>query len=677
MDILTVLFIILAALAALGIVYFQYFFKKKKQGTQKYVLGALRFITIFCVFLLLINPQFVKKDYFIEKSKLILLTDGSSSMQEHTDSDSLNKFHQFVLSNAALQQRFDFHQYGFGSDLYQLDSISMQENNTDIAKSLKGIDEIFGKAPRTVILFSDGNQTLGQDYSYYNVPSNSSVHSVIVGDTTQFEDLAITSVNVNKYAFLENQFPVEVQLVYNGKRAVSSSLSIQMDGRIVYQENLNFHRQKKSHTVNALIEATSVGNKSIIVKTRVLDNERNQFNNTKESAIEVIDEKSKIGIVSELLHPDIGALKRAIEKNEQREVVLIRPNDSAENFEDINLFILYQPNRSFKRVYDYLDQTGVNRFTITGSKTDWFFLNQIQRSFFKEGLNQTEELLPVINQGFSTFGIGELSMTGYPPLIGQLGDIELNGASDILITQRIRGVDLDAPLFCFLTEGSKKEAVLFGENIWRWRAQNYRDTQSFEDFDGLISKIMVFLSTNNRRNRLELDYDKVYDIGRNAKVRTSFYDKSYAFDPDANLTISIEGVSNDFTRNAPMLLKGSFYEIDLSDLTAGEYRFTVTESIEGVSANGSFKIIDHNPEKQQFSADFGRLKQLSENNGGSVFFTNQLENLVAELANGQKYTPIQKSRQNVVSLIDFRVLLGIMALALAIEWFIRKYNGLI
>ena len=126
-----------------------------------------------------------------------------------------------------------------------------------------------------------------------------------------------------------------------------------------------------------------------------------------------------------------------------------------------------------------------------------------------------------------------------------------------------------------------------------------------------------------------------------------------------------------------MLLKGSFYEVDLSDLEAGEYLFTITVEGENLKRSGSFKILDFNPEKQLLSANYDKLKRLADNTGGKLYFPNDMDALVNDLSTSEQYRPVQKSKQNIVSLIDFRILLGLIVLTLALEWFIRKYNGLI
>ena len=188
---------------------------------------------------------------------------------------------------------------------------------------------------------------------------------------------------------------------------------------------------------------------------------------------------------------------------------------------------------------------------------------------------------------------------------------------------------------------------------------------------------MVYLGSNKQRNRLELDYELVFDNASMAKIRASYFDESYQFDSNANISISIKGRENDFSRTSPMLLKGSFYEVDLSDLGAGEYEFTVTVQDKNLSRSGTFKILDFNPEKQLVSSNYKKMERLAFKNRGQVYYLDKLEELQTNLSSSQQFLPVQKSRDNVVSLIDFRILLGLIILSLAAEWFIRKYNGLI
>ena len=51
--------------------------------------------------------------------------------------------------------------------------------------------------------------------------------------------------------------------------------------------------------------------------------------------------------------------------------------------------------------------------------------------------------------------------------------------------------------------------------------------------------------------------------------------------------------------------------------------------------------------------------------------------MINDLLSDSRFATIQKSSKKIVPLIDWKYLLALIALSLATEWFIRKYNGLI
>ncbi|GMN08820.1 hypothetical protein MTsPCn9_07240 [Croceitalea sp. MTPC9] len=672
----TVLLILLAAIVSLCFVLFQYFYKTRKDKTNKF-LAFLRFVALFCSLLLLINPKFSKEEYYTEKPNLIVVSDNSKSILNLEGEEDVRKSINGIKSNSKLGERFDTTYYTFGSNISTNDTLVFNENNTDIAEAITTLGEIYNKQTNAVILIGDGNQTLGTDYEYLTLDSGLHVFPVVAGDTTSYEDLYVGQVIINKYAFLRNRFPVETSVTYSGNKNVSSVARIYLDGRQVFQQPLSFSKNDNAKTISATIKAENVGVKDLRVQVDKLSNEKNTANNVKEQAIEVIDEKTNVGIVSSIMHPDIGALKKSIETNEQREVKILKPNVSSEVLEDIDVFILYQPNTNFKTVFDFISNKGLGSFTITGSKTDWNFLNAVQSSFLKESYNQKEEVIPSKNAAFNLFDISDLSFEGYPPLESGLGDLSILKPYESIANQRIKGVELDTPLFLIINQEKSKEAVLFGENIWKWRVQTYRNERSFKAFDDFTGKLILFLSDVKQKSRLTVDYELVYDGSTNAKISASFFDNSYTFDPNASLILELSRKAPDFNREFPMLLKGNNYEFNLDGLEAGDYDFSITESKEKISKSERFKILDFNLENQFLSSNYKKLERFAITTGGKSYFPNQMESLINDLENDTRFTPVQKSNRNVVSLIDFRYLLFFIVLAFAAEWFIRKYNGLL
>ncbi|WP_226968083.1 VWA domain-containing protein [Zobellia roscoffensis] len=675
MNTQTILFIILATIVSLALVLFQYFYKNKRKGRLSVALAFLRFVTFFSGFLLLINPKFTKNKYITEKANLIVLSDNSSSVASYKS--TIQQVIEGLEKSDELNNRFSIREYNFGATLKDNDSLDFEEKNTNISKALSVLKEVYSATNSAIVLITDGNQTIGRDYDFQNEQQQFPVYPIAVGDTTRYEDVAISQVNTNRYAFLKNKYPIEIYVSYTGNEKINVPVQVSLNGKTVFKQNVSFSKTNTSEVINTLLNATSIGVKNLQISVGELKNERNAANNKRTVVVEVIDEKTNIALVSSLLHPDIGAIKKSIESNGQRSVTIMKPNAGAKELEEVDLFILYQPNASFKNLIAYIEKKQANTFTITGPHTDWNFLNRSQKAFTKNSYNQEEEVFAVLNSGFGLFSSGEFTLDDFPPLQSSLGDIILHDQNDVLLTQRIKGVDLNQPLLAVFEGSDKRDAVLFGENIWKWRVHTYRNTQNFKKFDDLVGKVVLYLATNKSKQRLTLDYENIYAGSNEARISATYFDKAFVFDENARITLKLKKSKTNAVIEMPMLLKGNYYEADLSNLEAGTYDFSATVEKDNLSKSGSFTILDFDVEKQFLATNDDKLNRLAENTGGRLFYPSQNTDLIQVLSNDNRYLPTQKNKQNVVSLIDFRLLLGLMVIALAAEWFLRKYNGLI
>ncbi len=673
----TVGLIFLAAIGALAIVLFQYFYRAKRKGKLAIYLSFLRFVALFGILLLLINPKFAKNTFRIEKPNLVVLVDNSSSLYAFNEQQSIGSLIESVKSNKDITDRFNVTQYRFGNGLTAGDSLSFKENNTNITQAIAGLNAVYKNSESAIVLFTDGNQTLGEDYEFYGGNQEFPIYPIVLGDTTKYKDLYVGQVNTNRYAFLDNQYPVEAYIGYEGSGSVNATVNISINDKLAYRKNITLSATDNTQIINTVLRADAVGIKSLKVVVSSQPDERNTNNNQKTVAVEVIDEKTKVVIISNIVHPDIGALKKSIESNEQRSVKIYKPSVNQKEIADADLFILYQPTSSFRNIYAYIKKQKINRFTITGPKTDWNFLNTIQDSFRKDSYNQREEITPILNTGFSIFNLEDFSVNDFPPLESNLGEIVINAPHEIILEQRIKGVALEQPLLSIVGSDIEREAILFGENVWKWRVQSYRNGRDFKNFDDLIGKITRYLVTTKPKSRLNIEYQPVYTGSNGALISATYFDEAFIFDANAAITAKFIGEENGIVRNIPMLIKGRYYEADLSDLPNGRYRFTVSVEGETISRSGSFSILSFDVEQQFLSSNYQKLNRLATGTNGQLYFPSGMNDLVQNLKDDQRYVPIQKSKQNIVSLIDFKVLLGIILIALTAEWFIRKYNGLI
>ena len=676
MQIQTVLFILLAAIVALALVLFQYYYKNKRKGKLQIILSFLRFLAIFGTLLLIINPKFTKNEYTLEKTNLVLLVDNSSSMTSEDKAKVISDLSSLKNKMESSSESFNILNYRFGAELSNSDSLGFTEKSTNISKALAGLNEIFTGTNTAVLLFTDGNQTIGEDYEFYGKRQKFPIYPVVLGDTTKYDDISISQINANRYAFLKNKFPLEVFISYDGKEEVSSELQVFVDDKLVYKEKISFSNISNTKIVNTQIEASTVGIKNIKVIVPPLPNEKNTANNEKLLALEVLDEKTNVAIISTVQHPDIGALKKAIESNEQRLVSIYRPDTDLSKLQEVDVYILYQPDASFDKVYKQIQLRKSNSFTILGTYTDLNFINRIQNNYLVETGYPVQEFFASPNAAFSKFDISEFSVEGFPPLVSDAGPVNVLGIGEPLLKVRIKGVDMDQPLLTTAEEDTAKHAILVGENIWKWRVQNYRNDQTFKDFDAFLGKLILYLSTSKGKNRFVLDYSSIYNNSSETKIKATYFDEAFVFDSNASINIKVESKSTNTSVEVPMLLKDGYYEADLSNLPPGKYDFAATVTKGNLSRSGSFSILDFDAEKQFSSSNYAKLNRLAKNTGGKLYFPDQMDSLVKALETDPKFVPVQKSKQNVVPLIDFKFLLGIIIAALSLEWFIRKYNGL-
>ncbi|HET8803144.1 MAG TPA: VWA domain-containing protein, partial [Aequorivita sp.] len=139
----TILYIILAGVLSIALAVFMYGYKSKQTGALRWVFGALRFITLFSILLLLINPKFKSETYTIEKPKLPILVDNSASVGELGQKENVSALLQKLKGNSDLNDKFDVSYYSFGNDFRESDSLTFDEKNTNISKALASTNELF------------------------------------------------------------------------------------------------------------------------------------------------------------------------------------------------------------------------------------------------------------------------------------------------------------------------------------------------------------------------------------------------------------------------------------------------------------------------------------------------------------------------------------------------------
>lgn len=675
MDTNTIVLLIFSVLIAAGLSFFKYVFKAKNRSNLNLFLAFLRFLSFLGIFILLINPTITRNTLEIAKTPLVVVMDNSSSISFLSSEKVAKESYQRIVSNTDLQEKFDIQSYQFDTDLQLSKSFDFKGKQTNIDVVAQGLKAAFKNKTFPTILLTDGNQTTGNDY-VYSFDAVNKVFPIVLGDTTQVFDLKINQINVNKLAFYKNKFPVEVFVHYSGNKKATANFSIQQGKVTISQQVLSFSPEKKTAVVNLVLPANKIGLQLYQATLSSSEKEKNQFNNNKKFAVEVMDQKTNIALVSAINHPDIGALKRAIESNVRRKVTLVKPNEINE-LKKYNVVILYQPNSTFKAAFESTKSAGINSFIVTGTSTDFIFLNQQQNDLtFKMG-SQIEDYFAGFNTQFNLFAINNMGFESFPPLQNSFGTITLKGNVSVLLSSKIRSIDTQSPLLAFTENQGKRTAFLLGENSWKWRSQSYIDHQNFEKYDLFIDKIIQFLASNSSKKSLVVEHELFYNSGDKIEINAQYFNKNFEFDEKARLSITIENSQTKVAKNYDLLKGTNSYKVNLDGLPAGKYNFKITELNSKERYSSHFEILDFDIEKQFVNPNFDKLNQLATHTNGKVYLPNQVDELIEQLLNNEEYKAVQKNTITKSPLIDWVGLLVVIASLLSVEWFVRKYNGLL
>lgn len=673
MQTLLILYLLFAFVCSIAIGYFQYFYKVKRKFRGRLLLCVLKITAFFLVFVLLISPKIERTTLQIIKPKLSILVDNSKSISYFREAKNIQNFIYKLKNDLSLSEKFEIENFTFSADLKISDSLDFLGSETNIHKAISGIHKLNGEQKVPILLLTDGNQTVGNAYEF--LKSKQPIYPVVFGDTTKYADVKVSQINVNTYSYLKNKFPVEVFLNYQGIGTVKSIFSIYNGEKTVFSKEIQFSRKERSQILTVDLEASKIGVNSFTASLEKIRNEKNIKNNTRNFSVEVIDEQAKVLLLSAVLHPDIGLLKKAIESNVQRSVKVSKVTEFKGNLSEFQLVILYQPNVLFSDVFTKIKKAQCNLFIVTGTNTDWALLNKQQFGFTKNFLRETEYYGASYHTSFSTFLQKDIGFGDFPPLKDAYGALDFSTEHQDLLVQEIKGLVTMQPLLSVLEKEKQKIAVIFGAGIWRWRATSFLRNDTFQDFDQFIGNIVQYLGTKKPRAQLEVNTERLYASNAVLNIVAFFTDTNYKFDDRASLEITVTNIKTKETTTRPFSVKNNSYQSAIEGLSPGEYRYKVAVLGQKNTAYGNFKIVDDQIEEQFTHANVTNLTQLALGAGGALYYKNEIDLLIKSLMENNEFDAIQKPIVKTQELIDWQWVLLVLISLFTTEWFLRKYFG--
>lgn len=656
---------------------------------KKYVLILLksfRFTLVFILLFFLLKPLLKNTDKTIEKPIVAFLQDNSTSLVQSKDSLFLRNNYKQRIRNLTkeLGDNYDFVFYKFSGNIEKKDSFNFLGSQTNIENALNKINKLYSNRNiGAIVLASDGIYNKGANPVYSNYSLNAPIYTIGIGDSINKKDIAISNLIYNKTVFLGNSFPLIINITAKKLLGEKTKIKILSDGKIIEEKEILINNINFDTKYNFKIPAEEKGVKRYTVIVDSLPNETNIENNKKDFIVEVVDSKKQILIIANSPHPDISAIRKSLETTLLYNVDYFQIDEEIDDLKKYDLLILHQipsKKRPATNLLSKIDNYNIPILSILGAQADIKKYNKQNTGItIKTQINSYEETSPILNKNFSYFTVNDAAKDFYdnlPPLISNFADYKLNGKNDILLYQKIKNIETQKPLVVFTENAGKKHGLITGEGIWRWRINDYKLNNSFDNFDNLIKKTVQYLCANIKNETFIVEHKVEYRTNENIRISAKLYNKSFEPVNSAEVKLTIKNKDGKFYNYIFEKYYDS-YKINLGKLPEGDYLLKAETELgsDKYTKTSSFSVVKTNIESLNTVANFDLLKQISSKFGGAFFNINEIENLKNEIENNKNITSVSHSQDYLSEIINniwFFILLITLASA---EWIIRKYSG--
>jgi hypothetical protein len=599
-------YIFLCAIAGIGYAYFSYAKDKSFEGILPvwvYLMSALRFLVVFGLAFLLLEPLMISEDSKVEKPVIIFAQDNSQSILANNDSLSYQTSYPDYVKEliSELSQKYEVKPVSFGNEISSELTFDYASKQTDISLLLDELyNQYYGRNVGAVILASDGIFNKGKHPLYGSkMLEGTPYYTIALGDTALRKDLVLENVLHNKIAFLGNDFPIVALIKGNYFSGKEVKLNLYKNNVLIATKSEVLSGDFDQKEVSFQVNASSSGKHKYSIQITPDEAEFTTLNNKRDIFIEVLDNKQKILVLAAAPHPDLNALKMAIEKNINYEVTIALSNSFKGDIKGYSLVIAHQvPSQisdDLKHILQ-INDAAIPVLFMLGEQSSLAAFNNLKKGITLIGPKGTTDVKGSLNNGFTGFTVEQelqTAMNDFPPLqIPFASDYKILGSTQIVVYQKIGNTVTNYPILLFSEVNSAKTGVWLGEGLWRWRMQNYIKQNSTDLFDQLISKVIQYVVQKEDKSKFRVTVLPAVFEDEQIVFQAELYNDIFELinEPDVQVVITDEKgeelPAKLFTR------AGNSYRLDAGKFMPGIYSYQAFTSLNKVNyeVKGEFVV---------------------------------------------------------------------------------------
>lgn len=659
----------------------------------KIVMSVLRGISIALIAFLLLAPMLKLNVKETEQPVLIVAIDNSESMVATPDSafyraDFQEKINKLVQS---FSDKYDVKTYLLGESATATNSkeqltVPFDGKMTNLSSLFTDVENVYANQNvGAMVLVSDGIYNTGSNPQYQAERLKFPVYTVLAGDTTVQTDLRIAGIIHNSQTFLGNYFPVEIKVAATHLAGNKAVLKVLEGENEVFNKTIDIRGNQHFETVKLTLNAKAKGTQKYRVELTELDGEVTYRNNADNFYIQVVDTREKIAIVYYAPHPDVGAIKSALETSDKYEVEVFSAETFNKNPNDYSLFILHQlpaVKPAAGNLLNKIQQEGISALYIIGKQSDLKAFNNLGAGISitqQGGKVMYNEAYPSFNDNFLTFTFSEEArqmLRNYTPLLTYFANYQTSVGANVFMYQKISNVVSTYPLILFSQNAKGRTGVVTGTDIWRWRLQNYLKAQNFDAFDEIINKIALYMSVKGDKSYFRVHSQEVYNENTPVEFTAEVYNESYELitDPDVRFVLT-DGNGKEYV--SQFSKQNSSYYLNLGKLPVGDYSWEAS-TVAGTKTykkSGSFSVQEILLESMNLVANRDVMRAIAENTNGQCIDVHEMENLEKVIKENDDIKPVVTYNKKYTLILNSWIYLALIILLLGIEWFMRKWGG--
>ena len=569
---------------------------------------------------------------------------------------------------------------------YEVVYDSFGGGSTDIASALDAVRQQYaGRNLGAVVLMSDGIYNQGANPATEAMQLGVPIYTIALGDTTRRPDAWIADVRCNRVVYTGSQFPMEVTVRATRLNGAKATLTISSGGRQLATQPLTYDGNSYSQTVPLMLDAKESGLHSYSVTVSAVKGETSTANNSRTVAVEVLEGRRKVAIVAAAPHPDIAALKQAIETNPNYEVEVYSTLQAAMNAEKsvwdtystLVLHNLPAPGNTTAQWLQTLPST-LPRVYVVGMATDLGRFNALHCGIEVTAKSRhADEVTAILDETFTLFAFDRETATriaALPPLQAPFGNYRMAPGMQCLFRAKLSGKPTDRPMMAFGVQNGTRCACVLGEGLWRWKLHSYLMTGSHDDFDQTIEKIVVYAGAEAGKERLHVMSERYYREDEAIVIRAEFYDDNWQLTnrPEVECQITPKG-GGESTRYE-FQPSGQGYTLPLGTLAPGQYSYQAKTTFAGkqYKATGGFIVEALDLEQLNLVADHALLNTMAQTTGGAMVPYDQTDKLASLLGEREDLKTVIYSHTEYTPMISLPWVLILLILLLTIEWAGRR-----